>query len=236
VACVDGDEHAQEIVRNLLGGKVRIRIQVAGVSPRSLERNKTIVASQDQGREQNNVRLIGLRQTAPAPSRGVRRGPAKKPKDRLAPFHRTGSRMSPGNSGSLRLSGGTTLSFTTAGATSDPTVLLLHGFPSSARSFRDVIPVLSKTARVVAPDLPGFGDSDVLPSPSFDSLSGAVAELLEHLSVGPRYLYLHDFGAPVGFNIAMKMPEQVLGLMVQNANAHESGYGSAVDRDKGLLG
>ncbi|MBS3647517.1 alpha/beta hydrolase [Pseudaminobacter sp. 19-2017] len=126
---------------------------------------------------------------------------------------------------SIRLSGGTELSFITAGAVSNPSVLLLHGFPSSARTFREVIPVLSKTARVIAPDLPGFGESNVLPSPSFDTFGEAVSELLEHLSVGPRYLYLHDFGAPVGLHLAMKEPRQVLGLIIQNANAHQTGMG-----------
>lgn len=125
----------------------------------------------------------------------------------------------------IQLSGGTELSFVTAGAVSDPPILLLHGFPSSARTFRKVIPALSKTARVIAPDLPGFGESDVLASPSFDSFGEAVSELLDHLSVGPRYIYLHDFGAPVGLHIAMRTPEQVLGLIVQNANAHQTGMG-----------
>lgn len=125
----------------------------------------------------------------------------------------------------IQLSGGTELSFVTAGAVSDPPILLLHGFPSSARTFRKVIPALSKTARVIAPDLPGFGESDVLASPSFDSFGEAVSELLDHLSVGPRYIYLHDFGAPVGLHIAMRTPEQVLGFIVQNANAHQTGMG-----------
>lgn len=133
--------------------------------------------------------------------------------------------MSPTNKQRIRLSGGTDLSFVTAGVASDPPILLLHGFPSSVRTFRDVIPALSKTAWVIAPDLPGFGESDVLPSPSFDAFGEAISELLEHLSVGPRHIYLHDFGAPVGLHIAMKAPEQVLGLIVQNANAHQTGMG-----------
>ncbi len=133
--------------------------------------------------------------------------------------------MSPAGRQGIRLSGGTRLSFTTAGAVSDPPIVLLHGFPSSSRTFRKVIPALSTKARVIAPDLPGFGESDVLASPSFASFGEAVCELLEHLSVGPRYIYLHDFGAPVGFHIAMKAPEQVLGLIVQNANAHQTGMG-----------
>ena len=133
--------------------------------------------------------------------------------------------MSSENRQRIRLLGGTELSFVTAGAASDPPVLLLHGFPSSARTFRNVIPTLSRTARVIAPDLPGFGESDVLPAPSFDAFGEAISELLDRLSIGPRYIYLHDFGAPVGLHIAMKAPEKVLGLIIQNANAHETGTG-----------
>lgn len=133
--------------------------------------------------------------------------------------------MSPPIRERLRLSGGTELSFVAAGEASAPAVLLLHGFPSAARSFREVVPGLSQIARVVAPDLPGFGESDVLPVSSFAAFGQAIAELLDRLAVGPRYIYLHDFGAPVGFHIAMQAPEKVLGLIVQNANAHETGLG-----------
>jgi pimeloyl-ACP methyl ester carboxylesterase len=104
-------------------------------------------------------------------------------------------------------------------------VLLLHGSPSSARMFREVIPGLSRVACVIAPDLPGFGESDVLPSPSFPAFGRAIAELLDRLSIGPRYIYLHDYGAPVGLHIAMEAPERVLGLIVQNGNAHRTGIG-----------
>ncbi len=128
-----------------------------------------------------------------------------------------------------RLSGGTELSFITAGESSRPAVLLLHGSPSSARMFRGVIPGLSQIAHVIAPDLPGFGESDVLESPSFPALGSAISELLERLSIGPRYIYLHDYGAPVGFHIAMQAPELVLGLIVQNGNAHRTGLGPQWD-------
>jgi pimeloyl-ACP methyl ester carboxylesterase len=129
----------------------------------------------------------------------------------------------------FRLSGGTELSFITAGDASGAAVLLLHGSPSSANMFRDVIPELSQVARVIAPDLPGFGESDPLPSPSFPALGEAILELLDRLSIGPRYIYLHDYGAPVGFHIAMHAPERVLGLIVQNANAHRTGLGPQWD-------
>jgi pimeloyl-ACP methyl ester carboxylesterase len=127
----------------------------------------------------------------------------------------------------FRLSGGTELSFVTAGDESNPVVLLLHGFPSSARTFRDVVPGLSHAACVIAPDLPGFGESDVLASASFAAFGQAISEVLHGLGIGPRYIYLHDFGAPVGFHIAMQAPELVSGLIIQNANAHRTGFGPA---------
>jgi pimeloyl-ACP methyl ester carboxylesterase len=129
----------------------------------------------------------------------------------------------------MRLSGGTELSFITAGEPSKPAALLLHGFPSSAQMFRDVIPELWQSVRVIAPDLPGFGESDVLPAASFPAFGQAISELLDRLRIGPRYIYLHDFGAPVGLQIAMQEPERVLGLIVQNANAHGTGLGPQWD-------
>lgn len=133
--------------------------------------------------------------------------------------------MHPATRQFLRLSGGTELSFVTAGDSSKPAMLLLHGFPSSARTFRQIVPELSRAAYVVAPDLPGFGESDVLPSASFPAFGRAISELLDRLAIGPLYVYLHDFGAPVGLHIAMHSPERVLGLIVQNANAHRTGFG-----------
>jgi pimeloyl-ACP methyl ester carboxylesterase len=135
--------------------------------------------------------------------------------------------MRPATRQRFRLSGGTELSFITAGEGSKPAVLLLHGFPNSARMFREVMPELSQAAYVIAPDLPGFGESDVLPAVSFPAFGQAISELLDRLGIGPRYVYLHDFGAPVGFHIAMQAPEKVLGLIVQNANAHRTGFGPA---------
>lgn len=125
----------------------------------------------------------------------------------------------------LKLSGGTQLSFVTAGDSSMPAVLLIHGFPSSSNTFRDLFGVLSEVAYVIAPDLPGFGASDVLNVTTFDNLASAVSELLAHLKVRERFIYLHDFGAPVGFRIARDQPELVRGLIVQNANAHQTGFG-----------
>jgi len=126
----------------------------------------------------------------------------------------------------FRLSGGEKLSYLAAGDQSRPAVLLLHGFPNSSEMFREIIQHLSESAFVIAPDLPGFGESDVLPVTTFENYGEAVAELLDHLEVGARYVYLHDFGAPVGIHIAMTAPEMVLGLIIQNANAHWTGIGS----------
>jgi pimeloyl-ACP methyl ester carboxylesterase len=127
----------------------------------------------------------------------------------------------------IRISTGIDLAYVTAGDASLPALLLLHGFPSSAKTFRDVIPTLAEVSYVVAPDLPGFGASDPIQRPTFEAFGDAIVELLTHLRVGPRHIYLHDFGAPVGFHVAMKDPDAVLGLIVQNANAHRSGFGPA---------
>jgi pimeloyl-ACP methyl ester carboxylesterase len=126
----------------------------------------------------------------------------------------------------LGLSGGTELAVVTAGNPAHPALLLLHGFPSSARTFREIVPVLAESVHVIAPDLPGFGDSEVLPSPSFAAMSAAISETLDRLAIGPRYVYLHDYGAPVGLQIAMEAPELVSGLIIQNANAHRTGFGA----------
>ncbi|MDQ0643135.1 alpha/beta fold hydrolase [Microbacterium murale] len=125
----------------------------------------------------------------------------------------------------FRLSGGETLSYLAGGDPSRPAVLLLHGFPNSSEMFREIAQELSESAFIIAPDLPGFGESDVLTITTFDRFGEAVAELLSHLEVGARYIYLHDFGAPVGLHLAMADPEQVLGLIIQNANAHWAGIG-----------
>jgi len=125
----------------------------------------------------------------------------------------------------ILLSSGGEMAVRMAGDASRPALVLLHGFPNSSRMFRDVIGPLSASVHVVAPDLPGFGASDLPPEPSFDGLAGSIEELLSRLGVGRRFLYLHDFGAPVALHLAMRAPELVQGLIIQNANAHRSGFG-----------
>lgn len=120
-----------------------------------------------------------------------------------------------------------------SGASEQPCVLLLHGFPSSSHLFRYVMPPLASVSRVVAPDLPGFGFSD---SPGVDEyeytfarLADTVEAFLERIGVDRFFVYLHDFGAPVGYYLATRQPERILGLIVQNGNAHDDGLGSQWD-------
>lgn len=123
----------------------------------------------------------------------------------------------------LRLSTGTDLAYRTAGDPTLPALVLIHGFPNASGGFRHVIPGLAEVARVIAPDMPGSGASEPLADTAFDAFVDATAELLDHLNVGPRFLHVHDWGAPVALGLALRAPEQVLGLIVQNGNAHQSG-------------
>lgn len=125
----------------------------------------------------------------------------------------------------LRLSGGTALAYRVAGDPANPAVLLLHGTPNSSRMFREVVPVLAQVAYVITPDLPGHGESEPLPNVSFSAIGEAISELLDRLGIGQRFIYLHDWGTPVGLHVAMRAPERVAGLIIQNANAHQSGWG-----------
>jgi pimeloyl-ACP methyl ester carboxylesterase len=114
-----------------------------------------------------------------------------------------------------------------AGNPGNPALLLLHGFPSSSRMYETLMPLLADRYHVVAPDYPGFGLSDA-PSPddfayTFDALARYVAVLTEELSLKSYYLYLQDYGGPVGFRIATAHPDRVLGIIVQNAVIHEEG-------------
>lgn len=129
----------------------------------------------------------------------------------------------------FRWSGGTELAYVDTGPSPGPTILFLHGFPSSSATFRQVTPILSQVARVIAPDLPGFGHSDPLPQAGFTAFSQAISELLQHLGIESLIIYLHDFGAPVGLDLAMRAPDRVRGLIIQNANAHPSGQGPGWD-------
>jgi pimeloyl-ACP methyl ester carboxylesterase len=116
-----------------------------------------------------------------------------------------------------------------AGHPADPALLLIHGFPSSSSSFRDVIDPLSRHCFVIAPDLPGFGRSEPVEHPSFEHFADLVEDLLAKLGVERFHLYLHDFGAAVGLHLATRAPARIRSLIIQNANAHETGMGPAWD-------
>ncbi len=120
---------------------------------------------------------------------------------------------------------GAAMSAVLAGDRDRPALLLIHGFPASSASFRDIVEELARDLFVIAPDLPGFGDSDPVDQPSFADFADRVDELLAQLGVDSFHLYLHDFGAAVGFHLATRTPERVRSLVIQNANAHASGLG-----------
>jgi pimeloyl-ACP methyl ester carboxylesterase len=112
-----------------------------------------------------------------------------------------------------------------AGDRERPALLLIHGFPSSSESFRKVIEPLAQDCFVIAPDLPGFGGSEPIEQPSFSRFADSIEDLLALLGVESFHLYLHDFGAAVGLYLATRSPDRIRSLIIQNANAHESGMG-----------
>tara|TARA_R110002049_G_scaffold305056_3_gene501075 strand:- start:16551 stop:17513 length:963 start_codon:yes stop_codon:yes gene_type:complete len=114
-----------------------------------------------------------------------------------------------------------------AGPKDAPAVLLLHGFPTSSHMFRNLIPALADRFHVVAPDYPGFGNSSA-PSVhdfdyTFDNLANVIDKFTAKVELNQYSLYLMDYGAPVGFRLAVKHPERVQSLIVQNGNAYEEG-------------
>ena len=119
-----------------------------------------------------------------------------------------------------------------AGNKNNPSILLLHGFPSSSHMFRDLINDLSADYHLVAPDYPGFGQSSK-PSVSeyeysFDNLALTISRFIDALGLKKLSLYLHDYGGPIGFRIAAQRPELIEALIVQNANAYNEGLGDAL--------
>ena len=123
-----------------------------------------------------------------------------------------------------------------AGPKTAPTLLLLHGFPSSSRMFETLIPLLADRYHVVAPDYPGFGLSDA-PPPSqyaytFDHIASTVDHLTDALGLTSYSLYMQDYGGPIGFRLALAHPERVKAIVIQNAVTYEDGLGPAWDSRK----
>jgi len=120
-----------------------------------------------------------------------------------------------------------------AGPKDAPVLLLLHGFPSSSHMFRDLIPALADTHRVIAPDLPGFGFSDAPDRAGFDytfeNLANVVERFTETLGLDRYAVYVFDYGAPVGLRLALRHPERITAIVSQNGNAYEEGLSEAWD-------
>ena len=122
---------------------------------------------------------------------------------------------------------GLNIYFREAGSKNNPTVILLHGFPTSSHMFRSLIPALAKDYHVIAPDYPGYGNSS-MPSVSefdytFDHMATIVEQLITKLKLKKYSLYVMDYGAPIGFRIAANHPERIQSLIIQNGNAYDEG-------------
>ncbi|MEU7380616.1 MULTISPECIES: alpha/beta hydrolase [unclassified Streptomyces] len=115
-----------------------------------------------------------------------------------------------------------------AGDPRAPVVVLLHGFPTSSHMFRHLIPALADRYRVIAPDHIGFGQS-AMPSPqdfpyTFDALTETTSGLLQRLGVDRFAMYVHDYGAPIGWRLALQAPDRVTAIITQNGNAYDEGF------------
>jgi pimeloyl-ACP methyl ester carboxylesterase len=111
-----------------------------------------------------------------------------------------------------------------AGAQDAPKLLLLHGFPSASHMFRDLIPLLTDRFHIIAPDLPGFGNSD-MPGHSctFDQLADRIDRFTEIVGFDRYAIYVFDYGAPTGFRLAVRHPDRITAIISQNGNAYEEG-------------
>lgn len=131
---------------------------------------------------------------------------------------------------------GIALFYREAGPLDAPTILLLHGFPASSRQFASLIPLLAERYHVIAPDYPGFGQSEAPPPErfayTFDHLAETIDGLVQALGLERYVLFMNDYGGPVGFRLALAHPERVAAMIVQNAVAHEEGLGPLWDARK----
>ncbi len=116
-----------------------------------------------------------------------------------------------------------------SGSNENPAMILFHGFPSASHMFRNLIPALEDKFHLIAADYPAFGQSDIPPrekfSYTFDNLADIIEKFICKIGVEKFYMYVFDYGAPIGFRIAMKNPEKILGIISQNGNVYEEGLG-----------
>jgi pimeloyl-ACP methyl ester carboxylesterase len=126
-----------------------------------------------------------------------------------------------------------------AGDPENPAIVLLHGYPTSSYMYRNVIEPLAECAYVVAPDLPGFGYSSAPSADAYDytfeKIANTIDAFLAALNLDRYFLYIHDFGTPVGYHLATRRPERIRGLIVQNGNAHDEGLGPDWDAPKAFF-
>jgi len=126
---------------------------------------------------------------------------------------------------------GTDIFYREAGDRGRPAALLLHGFPSSSHMFRDLIPQLADQYHVIAPDLPGFGQSSMKPrdafSYTFDNIADVIDRFTEVVGLSRFAIYIFDYGAPVGLRIAARHPERITAIITQNGNAYLEGLSDA---------
>lgn len=118
-----------------------------------------------------------------------------------------------------------------AGAADAPVLLLLHGFPSASHMFRDLLPLLAGKFRLIAPDLPGFGQTSQPPRENFaytfENLANVMAQFTDKLGLTRYAVYVFDYGAPVGLRLALKNPERIAAIVTQNGNAYVEGVSEA---------
>ena len=118
---------------------------------------------------------------------------------------------------------GTRVFYREAGRAGAPALLLLHGFPTSSHMFRNLIPLLPEGVHIVAPDLPGFGQSGIPPEISFAKIAHIISRFTEIMGLNRFAVYIFDYGAPTGLRVALKHPERITAIITQNGNAYEEG-------------
>ena len=129
--------------------------------------------------------------------------------------------------------GGRKIFYREAGSKDAPTIVLLHGFPTSSHMFRDLIPLLAGRFHLVAPDFPGFGQSDMPEREAYDytftNIANTISGFIENIGAKKFAIYIFDYGSPIGLRVALQMPDRISAIISQNGNAYEEGLSSGWD-------